>query len=160
MVDNITARGSNDVASITPFVAVLQPVCSGNLLPYFLQSDPSKGRSRDKQLALISAMKELEKHVHDVSVVIDYEYINALLTDFNERVTALQVILHSKDFIAMYKEQNKQLTGALLTMKECEGHVHNFNRMKKEYDEWSADMKKTIEEIVLTEFSYRITIKI
>ena len=164
MVTNmITSRVSDVTPTMTPFITILQSVCNGNLLPYFLQSNPAKGKSPAKQVTLITAIKELEKYVlhhENVSIVIDYEYINALLTDFNERVTAIQIILHSKDFIMMYKEQNVQVTNALLNVKECEGNVNNFNLMKKEYDEWSANMKKMIEEIVFTEFSYRVTIKI
>ncbi len=160
MVTNLINNHDNDVtATMTPFIPILQSVCNGNLLPYFLQSNPVKGKSPAKQVNLITAIKELEKHVN-TSIAIDYEYINALLSDFHERVTALQIILHSKDFITMYKEHNTHVTAALLHVKECEGNVNNFNLMKKEYEEWSANMKKMIEEIIFTEFFYRVTIKI
>jgi len=154
--NDIMSRSRSDTASVTPFLATLQPVVNGNLLQYFLQNHPS-----NKQVALMTAIRECASLGKDTStIVIDYEYINALLTDFNERVIVLQIILHSKDFVSAYKEQNKQFSTALLYVKECEGHVNNFNLMKKEYEEWSANLKKTIEEIILTEFSHRITMKI
>ena len=82
------------------------------------------------------------------------------MTDFCERVTALQIILHSKDFIIIYKEQSILLADALAHLKECELNVNNFNLMKKEYRVRMGDMKKMIEEIIFTEFSYRINLKI
>ncbi len=142
---------------IYPFLSVLSPVCNGNMLPYFLTKD----KVIIKQNMLLTAIKQLETHVENNNKVsIDYEYITALLTDFCERVTALQIILHSKDFLTMHKEQSILLADALAHLKECEINVTNFNLMKKEYGLWMADMKKMIEEIIFTEFSYRINLKI
>ena len=60
----------------------------------------------------------------------------------------------------MHKEQSILLAEALAHLKECELNVTNFNLMKKEYGVWIGDMKKMIEEIIFTEFSYRINLKI